>query len=89
MECDRGDSFAFDFEPDGIPLGSKLKGKLSPRSYPIQYERKRKYSFLSVYECRLGVASPAMRKLYSGQNTWGPLFLVTPVHAFYLVCIYA
>ena len=26
----------------------KLKGKLSPRSYPIQLERKWKYSFLSV-----------------------------------------
>ena len=29
-------------------FGSRLKGKLSPRSYPIQCERKWKYSFLSV-----------------------------------------
>ena len=46
MGYDRGDSFHFDFEPNGVPFGSKSKGKLSPRSYPIQYERK--YSFLSV-----------------------------------------
>ena len=48
MGYDRGDSFPFDFEPNGIPFGSKLKGKLSPRSYPIQFERKCKYNFLSV-----------------------------------------
>ena len=35
MGYDRGDSFPFDFEPNGIPFGSKLKGKLSSRSYPI------------------------------------------------------
>ena len=33
MECDRDDSFPFDFEPNGIP---------------IQCERKWKYSFLSA-----------------------------------------
>ena len=48
MGYDRGDSFPFDFEPNGIPFGSKWKGKLSPRSYPIHCERKGKYSFLSV-----------------------------------------
>ena len=48
MGYDRGDSFPFDFEPNGIPFGSKLKGKLSLQSYPIQYERKRKSSFFSV-----------------------------------------
>ena len=48
MGYDRGDSFPFDFEPNGIPSGSKLKGKLLPRSYPIQCERKWKYSFLSA-----------------------------------------
>ena len=48
MKYDPGDSFSFDFEPNGIPFGSQLKVKLSPRSYPIQFERKRKYSFLSV-----------------------------------------
>ena len=45
---DRGDSFPFDLEPNGFPFVSKSKGKLSPRSYPIQCERKWKYSFLSV-----------------------------------------
>ena len=49
MGYDRGDSFPFDFEPNGIPFGSKLEGKLLPRSYPIQRERKWKHSFLSVH----------------------------------------
>ena len=48
MEYDRGDSFPFDFEPIEIPFGSKSKGKLSSRSYPIQCETKWKHSFLSV-----------------------------------------
>ena len=48
MGYDPGDSFSFDFEPNGTPFGSKSKGNLSSRSNPIQYERKWKYSFLSV-----------------------------------------
>ena len=48
MGYDCGDSFPFDFELNGNPFGSKLKEKLSPQSYPIHFERKRKYSFLSV-----------------------------------------
>ena len=48
MGYDRGDSFHFDFEPNGNLFGSESKGKLSPRSYLIQFERKCKYSFLSV-----------------------------------------
>ena len=42
------DSFPFDFEPNGFPFGSKSKGKLSPRSYSIQCERKWNTSFLRV-----------------------------------------
>ena len=45
MGFDRRDSFPFDFELNGIPFGSKSKGKQSPRSNPIQCERK--YSFPS------------------------------------------
>ena len=37
---DHGDSFPFDFEPNENPFGSKSKGKLPSRSYPIQFERK-------------------------------------------------
>ena len=48
MGYDRGDSFPFDFKPNGISFGSKSKGKPSPRSYAIQFERKWKTSFLSV-----------------------------------------
>ena len=48
MGYDRGDSFPFDFEPNEIPFGSKLAGKLPPRSYLIQCERKWKHSFISV-----------------------------------------
>ena len=40
--------FSFRFsEPKGFPFGSKSKGKLSLRSYPIKCERKWKYSFLN------------------------------------------
>ena len=48
MGYDRGDSFPFDIEPNGIPFGSESKGKLSSRSYPIQCEREWKCSFVSV-----------------------------------------
>ena len=48
MGYDRGDSFPFDFEPNGILFGSKSKGKLSPRSYPIKFEMKWKHSFLGA-----------------------------------------
>ena len=48
MGYNRSDSFSFDFEPNGVPFGSKSKGKLLLRSYPIQFERKCKSSFLSV-----------------------------------------
>ena len=48
MGYGRGDSFPFDFEPNGVPFGSKLKEKLSSRSYPIQCEKKWKFSFLRV-----------------------------------------
>ena len=50
MGDDGGDSFLIDFESNRIPFGSKSKGKLSPRSYPIQVERKWKYCFPSVEE---------------------------------------
>ena len=48
MGYDRGNSFPFDFEPNGIPFGSKLKGELSRRSYPIKFGKKWKHSFLSA-----------------------------------------
>ena len=52
MGYDRGGSFPLDFEQNGFPFGSKSKGKLSPRSYPIQCERKWNTSFLSVASWR-------------------------------------
>ena len=55
MGYDRGDSFPFDFEPNGFSFGLKSKWKLSPRSYPIQCERKWKYSFLSVLTRELSI----------------------------------
>ena len=48
MGYDFGDSFHFNFELNRIPFGSKLGGKLSPRSHPIQCEWKWNTSFLSV-----------------------------------------
>ena len=51
MGYDRGDSFPLDFlNQMENPFGSKSKGKLSPRLYPVQCERKLKYSFLSACE---------------------------------------
>ena len=38
MGYDRGDSFPFDFQPNGIQFGSKRK--LLPRSHTIQFETK-------------------------------------------------
>ena len=71
MGYDRGGSIPFDFEPNGkIHLVQKLKGKLSPRSYPIQFERKWKYSFLSVdrkNDCKTGIF------WYHGGPIEGPL----------------
>ena len=49
MGYGRGDSFPFGCEPNLILFGSKSNGKLQPRSYPIQCERKGKHSFISVY----------------------------------------
>ena len=57
MGYDRGDSFPFDSEPNGIPFGSKSKEKLSLRSYPIQYERKWNTSILSSKEHYISVLS--------------------------------
>ena len=48
MGYDRCDGFPFDFKTNEFPFGSKSKGKLSPRSYPIQLERKWQSRFLSV-----------------------------------------
>ena len=42
------DSFPFDFAPNGNLFGTKSEGKLSPWSYPIQFERKWNSSFLSM-----------------------------------------
>ena len=48
MEYDHGDSVPFDSEPNEISIGLESKGKLSPRSYSIQFERKWQSIFLSV-----------------------------------------
>ena len=48
MLYDHSDSFSVNFERNEIPFGSKSNGKLSSRSYSIQFERNWKYSFLSV-----------------------------------------
>ena len=77
MGYDWDDSFPFNFEPNGIPFGSKLKGKLSPRSYPIQCERNWITSFLSALNTFLVTLSePCARSDYktSGWRTpWKPL----------------
>ena len=52
MGSDRRDSFPLDFEPNGFLFDSKSNGKLLPRLYPIQLERKWNTSFLSVKQYR-------------------------------------
>ena len=53
MGYDHGDSFPFDFEPNGFPFGLKSKVELFPRSNPIQLERKWNTSFLSIHTYKL------------------------------------
>ena len=60
MEYDRGDKFHFDLEPNGISFSSESIGKLSPRSYSIQFEIKLKYIFLSAL---LSESVPKLDKL--------------------------
>ena len=73
MGYDRGDSFPFNFEPNGNPLGSKLKVKLSPRSYPIQCESKWKYSFLSVGRKTATDRLIAVRETGVSRHQGGPI----------------
>ena len=88
MGYDRGDSFPIDFEPNEIPFGSKPKGKLSPRSYPIQCERKWKYSYLSVRQrpdrC---FAANSVRVLgfWANKAMWGFVFSITATQS--LSCV--
>ena len=49
MEHDRGDSFPFDFKAVRIPFGSESRDKLSPHTYPIQFERKFIFLIVSGY----------------------------------------
>ena len=67
--CDRGDSFPFNSEPNGIPFGSKSNGKLSPRFYPIQCERKWKSSFLSVAQLCQTLFTPTTVSAFVYTNT--------------------
>ena len=46
--------FLLNFERNGFIFCSKSKGRLSPRSYPMQCERKWEYSFLSVPLLQVG-----------------------------------
>jgi len=78
MGYDRGDSFPFDFEPNGIPFGSTSKGKLTPRSYPIKFERKLKCSFLSALQ---EVFTPKTPRCFGNAVNW---FLAKAVWPFFV-----
>ena len=73
MGYDHGDRFPSDFDPNGTPFGSKSKGKLSPRSYPIQFEWK--CSFLSAGLSRGPISQLAfLRKgTPASRNDGGPV----------------
>ena len=57
MEYDRGKSFPFDFEPNEIPFGPKLKYKLLRRSYTVQSKGK-KNLFFQAYVIASGQIVP-------------------------------
>ena len=69
MGYDHGYSYPFDFESNGIPFSSKSKGKLSPRSHPIQYKRNWKYSFLSVAVNKFRLRKAEDRRIYEPEKT--------------------
>ena len=46
MGCDGGASFPFDFEPNGLPFGSRSREGLSPRSCPILCGGRWRYGLL-------------------------------------------
>ena len=84
MGYDHGDSFAFDFEPNGTPFVSKSKGKLSPRSYPIQFERKWKYSFFGAHPrenfcISLFVVPSCLCALYFTQSFCGRIYTIITI----------
>ena len=58
MEYDRGDSFPFDFKPNGTPIGSKLQEKLPTKVRFLNWPRHQ------VTVVSLGLdADPAPRRL--------------------------
>ena len=65
------DSFPFNLEPNGIKFGSKLKGKLSPQPYLIRFERKLKYSFLSVSGKTTAIRRTAVRETVASFGMMG------------------
>ena len=69
--------FSFWFsEPNWTPFGSKSKGKLSPRSYPIQFERKWNASFLSITRFSIAV----LPTIHYDQTTWRTLRVLLIVY---------
>ena len=50
MGCDRGDSFPFDFEPNGSPFGSNRKENCHHDHIPFNAKGNRNLVF-SVYMC--------------------------------------
>ena len=64
---DRGDSFLLDFEPNEISFGSKSKGKLSPRAYPMEME-------IEFSQCIRG----GKRHISSSRSTPQKIYKVNP-----------
>ena len=59
MGYDRGDSFPFNFEPNGIPIGSKSKGKLSPHDH-IQFNVKGNGNMIFSVYLRSNAVQPSI-----------------------------
>ena len=73
MGYDRGDSFPLDSKHKWNSIWfRKPKGKLLPRSHPVRFERKWKYSFLSPGGGVLaGRQEPKLRPTPARRRGWG------------------
>ena len=86
MWYDHGNCFPFDFEPNGITFGINSKGKLSPRSYPIQFERKWRCSFPSIPGTIQGVANATRTSNMLTSSSWFQWQYTRTLSMYHRVC---
>ena len=87
MEYDRGDSFPFDCEPNGMPLGSKSKGKrksdflmdTQDSFSPSVKQRQSVHCYILLFQIYLEIytANIVFKKIFLPKYLW--LFFVTRI----------